>query len=103
MDLAKAWGVTYHGAYNFLVKHDLDLLKRILANGPVTFQVSSEEAQRRIKTCFDHLKSGGTLASASRELNITQPALTLWLKRHAPDGIEQAYEDYIGTEEEELA
>lgn len=101
MALSELWGISYHGAYAFLSDYDQCLLREIMQNKSRGVLVSQEETRRRIQITYRHLTSGGTKTSASREIGMSLPGLSLWLKNNVSDGICQAYEDYF--EEEEMA
>lgn len=99
LDVARLWGVTYTAAFTFLRKHDLGTLETLKANRPTGVLVPREEIRRRIGIYYHATKAGRSKNSAAKEIGITLPGLTNWLKTNVPDGIDQAYEDYFGEEE----
>lgn len=98
-ELAKTWGVTVAGASLYLRRHDQALRDHFgdrKGNGNL---FSKEDALFRLRFVKKHTGLGHSRKKCAELLGIPRSGLHTWLRRWAPDGVDQAIEDLEDDDE----
>lgn len=89
-DAAKRLDISGAGLHRWLTKNDDGLRVRLAHNARYGNALTPQEQHERLRV----IKSQKTQAAAAKELGITGAALSYWISRNAPFGIEDALEDF---------
>ena len=99
-ELATAFGVSKVAARKWALRHQPENYQLIVENGirrRVINPITATEHLRRLRLVQDYKKQTAVAA----ELNVSPSAVCLYLKRHAPWGIEEAIEHFTEIAEME--
>ncbi len=91
-EFARRCGRSFSTAQKWLLRYDQEL-HRALLDGCHMNTLPREDRLERLRICQEVFAEGHGQREAAKRCGISQMRLSIWLRKWAPDGIEQAIED----------